>query len=92
MNLYTATEQSSNTVYMDLQTKLGIKKIADTAREAGVENTSLDGSEPYTVLGGNNGLSVEDMTRMRHVGQSGQQADAAYRGLREDAGRIRPVC
>ena len=62
VNLYTATEQSSNTVYMDLQTKLGTKKIADTAREAGVENTSLDGSEPYTVLG-NNGLSVEDMTR-----------------------------
>ena len=62
VNLYTATEQSSNTVYMDLQTKLGAKKIAQTAHKAGVENKSLDGSNPFTVLG-NNGLSLEDMTR-----------------------------
>ena len=62
VNLYKATASSLNTVYMDLQTKLGAKRIADTARTAGVENTSLDGSEPYTVLG-NNALSVEDMTR-----------------------------
>ncbi|WP_253902294.1 transglycosylase domain-containing protein [Bifidobacterium panos] len=62
VNLYTATAYSLNTVYLDLQTKLGTKRIAETARTAGVENTSLDGSEPYTVLG-NNALSVEDMTR-----------------------------
>ena len=62
VNLYTATEQSSNTVYMDLQTKLGAKKIAETARDAGVQDKSLDGSEPFTVLG-NNGLSLLNMTR-----------------------------
>lgn len=61
INLYRATAYSSNTVYMDLQTKLGAKKIAETARTAGVENTALDGSEPFTVLG-NNALSVRDMT------------------------------
>lgn len=56
VNLYTATEQSSNTVYMDLQTKLGAQKIAETARQAGVDDSSLDGSNPFTVLG-NNGLT-----------------------------------
>ena len=61
INLYRATAMSSNTVYMDLQTKLGTKKIAQTARTAGVSNKALDGSEPFTVLG-NNALSVEDMT------------------------------
>ncbi|MBT1173739.1 penicillin-binding protein [Bifidobacterium sp. MA2] len=61
INLYKATAQSSNTVYMDLQTKLGTKKIAEIARTAGVQSTSLDGSEPYTVLG-NNALTVKDMT------------------------------
>ncbi|NEG55357.1 transglycosylase domain-containing protein [Bifidobacterium platyrrhinorum] len=61
INLYKATAMSSNTVYMDLQTKLGTKKIAQTARTAGVQTTALDGSEPYTVLG-NNALTVEDMT------------------------------
>ncbi|PST46348.1 penicillin-binding protein [Bifidobacterium callitrichos] len=61
INLYKATAQSSNTVFMDLQTKLGTKKIAELAREAGVQSTSLDGSEPYTVLG-NNALTVRDMT------------------------------
>ncbi|KAA8819129.1 penicillin-binding protein [Bifidobacterium rousetti] len=61
INLYKATAQSSNTVFMDLQTKLGTKKIAQIAREAGVQSTSLDGSEPYTVLG-NNALTVKDMT------------------------------
>ena len=61
INLYRATALSSNTVFMDLQTKLGTKKIAETARTAGVESTSLDGSEPFTVLG-NNALTVRDMT------------------------------
>ncbi|PLS26186.1 transglycosylase domain-containing protein [Bifidobacterium parmae] len=61
INLYRATAMSSNTVYMDLQTKLGAKKIAQTARTAGVSNKALDGSEPFTVLG-NNALSVKDMT------------------------------
>ena len=61
INLYRATALSSNTVFMDLQTKLGTKKIAETARTAGVESTSLDGSEPFTVLG-NNALTVKDMT------------------------------
>ena len=62
VDLYKATASSLNTVYLDLQTKLGTTRIAETARTAGVENTSLDGSEPYTVLG-NNALTVEDMTR-----------------------------
>lgn len=62
VNLYTATEQSSNTVYMDLQTKLGAQKIAETARQAGVDDSSLDGSNPFTVLG-NNGLTLKDMTQ-----------------------------
>ena len=62
VNLYTATAQSSNTVFMDLQTKLGAQKIADTARKAGVEDSSLDGSNPFTVLG-NNALTVKDMTQ-----------------------------
>lgn len=61
INLYRATAMSSNTVFMDLQTKLGTQKIAETARTAGVESTSLDGSEPFTVLG-NNALTVKDMT------------------------------
>ena len=61
VNLYRATAMSSNTVYMDLQTKLGTQKIAQTARTAGVQTETLDGSEPYTVLG-NDALTVEDMT------------------------------
>ena len=88
VNLYTATEQSSNTVYMDLQTKLGAQKIAETARQAGVDDSSLDGSNPFTVLG-NNGLTLKGMTQ--GYATLANQGDAAYRCPSADGERHRPV-
>lgn len=63
VNLYTATAQSLNTVYMDVQAKLGTQRIAEIAKEAGAESDSLDGTNPFTVLG-NNALTTKDVARM----------------------------
>ena len=63
VNLYTATAQSLNTVYMDVQAKLGTKRIAEIAKEAGAESDALDGTNPFTVLG-NNALTTKDVARM----------------------------
>lgn len=63
VNLYTATAQSLNTVYMDVQAKLGTQCIAEIAKEAGAESDALDGTNPFTVLG-NNALTTKDVARM----------------------------
>lgn len=63
VNLYTATAQSLNTVYMDVQAKLGTQRIAEIAKEAGAESDALDGTNPFTVLG-NNALTTKDVARM----------------------------
>ena len=63
VNLYTATAQSLNTVYMDVQAKLGTQRIAEIAKEAGAESDALDGANPFTVLG-NNALTTKDVARM----------------------------
>ena len=68
IDLYTATANSVNTVYMDMAQHLGdhfgAKEIAETAKTAGVSGTiTTEGSgASYTVLG-NDGLSVKDMTQ-----------------------------
>ena len=63
VNLYTATAQSLNTVYMDVQAKLGTQRIVEIAKEAGAESDALDGTNPFTVLG-NNALTTKDVARM----------------------------
>lgn len=63
INLYTATADSVNTVYMAVQEKLGAAKIAEIAKTAGAQSDALDGSNPFTVLG-NNALTTEDVARM----------------------------
>lgn len=63
VDLYTATAQSLNTVYMTVQDKLGTQRIAETAKQAGAESDALDGSNPFTVLG-NNALTTKDVARM----------------------------
>lgn len=63
VNLYRATAFSLNTPYMDIQTKLTAKTIAEIAKKAGAESDSLDGTNPFTVLG-NNALNVSDVARM----------------------------
>ena len=68
IDLYEATANSVNTVYMDLASHLGANfgasQIAATAKAAGVDgDITTDGSgAAYTVLG-NDGLSVKDMTQ-----------------------------
>lgn len=61
INLYQATANSVNTVYMDVAQHLGSAAIADTAHRAGIKGDISD-EDPYTVLG-NAGLSVLDMAR-----------------------------
>lgn len=63
INLYQATANSVNTVYMDIQEKLGTERIAEIATTAGAESDDLDGSNPFTVLG-NNALTTADVARM----------------------------
>lgn len=64
INLYQATANSVNTVFMDLQQHLGAQAIADTAHKAGVEGTiSTEGdAAAYTTLG-NDGLTVKSMAQ-----------------------------
>lgn len=59
-NLYKATAFSVNTVYMDLQQKLGTNKIAEIATKAGMNSKLLTGSNPFTVLG-NDSARVKDI-------------------------------
>lgn len=58
INLYSATANSVNTVFMDLQEHLGAKRVADTARTAGVTGDIVE--DAYTTLG-NSGLTVKAM-------------------------------
>ncbi|WEV58685.1 transglycosylase domain-containing protein [Bifidobacterium sp. ESL0728] len=61
-NLYNATANSVNTVYMDLQEHLGAKKVAQTAQAAGMSPKLVPGDNPFTVLG-NNGVRVSDVAQ-----------------------------
>ncbi|MDF7640578.1 transglycosylase domain-containing protein [Bifidobacterium sp. ESL0784] len=61
-NLYNATANSVNTVYMDLQEHLGAKKVAQTAQAAGMSPKLVPGDNPFTVLG-NNGVHVSDVAQ-----------------------------
>ena len=63
VNLYTATAQSLNTVYMGVQAKVDTQRIVEIAKEAGAESDALDGTNPFTVLG-NNALTTKDVARM----------------------------
>ena len=60
INLYQATANSVNTVFMDLAQHLGSDKIIETAKAAGIKGEIA--SDAYTTLG-NSGLSVMDMAR-----------------------------
>jgi membrane peptidoglycan carboxypeptidase len=61
-NLYNATANSVNTVYMDVQDHLGAKKVAQTAQAAGVSPKLVTGDNPFTVLG-NDSVHVSDIAR-----------------------------
>lgn len=62
INLYKATADSVNTVYMDLQSKLGAKKVAHTAVTAGLSPKRVNGKNPFTVLG-NDSVHVSEIAR-----------------------------
>lgn len=62
INLYNATANSVNTVYMDVQGHLGAKKVAQTAQAAGVNPKLVTGDNPFTVLG-NDSVHVADIAR-----------------------------
>lgn len=62
INLYSATANSVNTVYMDLQHKLGASKVAHTAVTAGLNPRRVDGKNPFTVLG-NDLVHVNEIAR-----------------------------
>lgn len=64
INLIQATANSVNTVFMDLQQKLGSQTIADTAHKAGVTgDISTTGEQgQYTTLG-NDGLTLKSMAQ-----------------------------
>lgn len=62
VNLYSATANSVNTVYMDLQQKLGSHKVARTAVMAGLSSKRVTGSNPFTVLG-NDSVHVSEIAR-----------------------------
>ena len=60
INLYKATANSVNTVYMDLQQYFGADTIIKTAHTAGIKGKITD--DGYVTLG-NSGLSMIDMAR-----------------------------
>lgn len=62
VNLYSATANSVNTVYMELQQKLGAAKVAQTAVAAGMSANLVKGTNPFTVLG-NDGVHVQDVAQ-----------------------------
>ncbi|KFF30463.1 transglycosylase domain-containing protein [Bifidobacterium bombi] len=61
-NLYKATADSINTVYMDVQEHLGAKKVAQIAQTAGMDPKLVTGDNPFTVLG-NDGVHVKDVAQ-----------------------------
>ena len=62
IDLYHATAYSVNTVYMELQQKLGIAKVASIAVAAGMSSSRITGKNPFTVLG-NDGVHLTDVAR-----------------------------
>ena len=62
IDLYHATANSVNTVFMALQQKLGATKVAETAVAAGVNSKLVSGNNPFTVLG-NDGVHLSDMAQ-----------------------------
>lgn len=62
INLYQATANSVNTVYMQLQNKLGANKVAETAVKAGLDPKRMNGKNPFTVLG-NDPVHVSEIAR-----------------------------
>lgn len=62
VNLYSATANSVNTVYMDLQQKLGARSVAHIAVTAGLSPKRVDGKNPFTVLG-NDPVHVSEIAR-----------------------------
>lgn len=61
INLYTATAESVNTVFMDLNEHVTPKVSADTAHTAGIES-DIDEASPYNVLGINS-ITALDLAR-----------------------------
>ncbi|WEV75089.1 transglycosylase domain-containing protein [Bifidobacterium sp. ESL0800] len=61
-NLYNATANSVNTIYMDLQQHLGTKKVAQTAQAAGMDPKLVTGDNAFTVLG-NDSVHVKDIAQ-----------------------------
>lgn len=62
INLYDATAYSVNTVYMEIQQKLGTHGVADIAVQAGMDADLVTGNNPFTVLG-NDGVHVLDIAQ-----------------------------
>jgi membrane peptidoglycan carboxypeptidase len=62
VNMYSATANSVNTVYMDLQQDVGVKKVAQTANAAGISSSLVKGDNPFTVLG-NDAVHVQDIAQ-----------------------------
>ena len=75
INLYKATANSVNTVYMALQDKLGTKKVAHNAVTAGLSPKRVNGKNPFTVLG-NDPVHVSEIARA--------YATFANKGIRPD--------
>ena len=71
INLYKATANSVNTVYMDLQQHLGADTIIKTAHTAGIKGKITDEHDRHGA-------------RLLHHRQPGQEADAAHRRQREE--------
>ena len=62
IDLYHATAYSVNTVYMELQQKLGASAVAKLAVDAGMSSSRITGKNPFTVLG-NDGVHLTDIAR-----------------------------
>lgn len=62
INLYRATADSVNTVYMALQEKIGVPKLAQVVQTAGISPKLVTGKNPFTVLG-NDGVHVWDIAQ-----------------------------
>lgn len=62
IDLYNATANSVNTVYMDVQQHLGAKKVAQIANAAGISDKRVAGDNAFTILG-NDGVYVQDIAQ-----------------------------
>lgn len=62
INMYSATANSVNTVYMELQQDLGTTAVAKTANQAGISAKRVTGKNPFTVLG-NDGVHVSELAQ-----------------------------